>query len=489
MKIGIGGPPLAMITPTPVTPAPRPDPLTTASSFEEIYRRIQGSTDNWHTLWADAVEMDYGPNGFIGPPQIRRNQVWISQPWYGLLLIGDSNGGLSQAWRMVSDQVYSLDLETGKRSLSNSGSMGFAEVVGSLIYPSRFQYPAEGKIENLSIERIAGRQSLAFDWYYDNPYDPSSQLYHLGRFWVDTSSGVITRMQQFIQGDSELPLKDIFIVQIAFEVNFSNALFDQHQPFPTKFASDYRGTPEPPEATFSISPEVMLAGRAPLPRITPPAGFDPSRSPLAFEWSDTSARDSDQGTQADLFAGDYYLGRVEFVHPDNSVMCDRSPDGEWLAYSEWLPGSGGTAPLRWFGLSDLEKVYQVLPRLGAYDFAFSPDGRRLALIACENGVIRDCWLYLVDTRTMEARKILDLYSGESLAWKPAGEQLALLGILKNSPVTRSEAVAVEVESGDVVYRDQMDWTTNSPPADAPVHDWGVEFPAWRLGLEKCEAAS
>jgi DNA-directed RNA polymerase specialized sigma24 family protein len=496
VMIGIGAPPLAMITPTPVTPAPSLEPLTTESSYQEILQRVDESKSNWHTLWADAVEIDYGPNGFIGPPQIKRNQVWISQPWYSLLLIGDSNERVSQAWRRVSDKVYSGDLETGKRTLSNSGTLGFAEVVNGMLYPDRYifgpvdrsRFPPEGEMENLGAEQIAGRQSLAFDWYYDNPYDQSSQPYHLGRFWVDTSTGVITRWQQFIQGHPELLLKDIVILDIAFDVDFSNALFDQHQSFPTKFALDYRGTPEPPGATFSIPPELVLTGRTPLPKISPPPGFDPSQSPLTFEWSDTSALDSDRSTQADLFAGDYYLGRIEFVHPDNSVLCDRSPDGAWLAYSEWLAGSQGTTPLRWFNLSNLEEMYQAFSRLDIYDLAFSPDGRRLAVVACEIEVTRDCRLYLFDTRTTEAAKILDLTVGEGLAWKPDGEQIAFLGILKDSGVTQQEVVVVAVRSGEVVYRGQMDWTTNSPPADAPTHDWGVEFPARRQGLEKCEAA-
>lgn len=254
VMIGIGGPPPAMITPTPVKPAPLPEALTSESTFEAVFQRIQQSRKNWSTLWADAVEMDYGPNGFASPPEVKRYQVWISQPSYDQVLVGDLNGRLSWAWRRVSENVYALDFEREKRSLSSSyaGPVGFTAEIGNMLYPQRHRYPAQGKMTVQGIEQIAGRESLVLDWHYDDPNDQSGQTGYMGRYWVDTSTGVILRRQQFVQGNPELLLKDIVMLEIAFDVNFSNAVFDQNEPFPANFASDYRGTPEAPEATVSI---------------------------------------------------------------------------------------------------------------------------------------------------------------------------------------------------------------------------------------------
>ena len=245
VMIGIGVPPLSLITPTPVTPAPRPHPLTRESSFEEVYRRIRESRKNWHTLWADAVEMNYSSNGPVDWPHGKRFQVWISQPGYDQVLIGDLNGQIFRTWRRVSERGYPLSFEKGKRSLSNLDSLGIVEVGGSMLNPDRYRYPSDGRMAYLSVEQIAGRQSLVFDWYAEPPADQSGQESYLGRFWVDTITGVILRWQQFVQDNRELLLKDLTVIDIVFDVDFPKELYDKNQPVQTRFASDYQGNPEP----------------------------------------------------------------------------------------------------------------------------------------------------------------------------------------------------------------------------------------------------
>jgi hypothetical protein len=245
VMIGIGVPPLSLITPTPVTPAPTPPPLTTESSNEEVYRRVRESRKNWHTLWADVVEMNYSSNGPVDGPHGRRYQVWISQPGYDQVLMGDLNGQIFRTWRRVSERGYPLNFEKGKRSLSNLDSLGIVEVGGSMLNPDRYQYPSDGQMAYLRVEEIAGRQSLVFDWYTENPADQSGQESYLGRFWVDTITGVILRWQQFVQDNRELLLKDLTVIDIVFDVDFPKELYDKNQPVQTRFASDYQGNPEP----------------------------------------------------------------------------------------------------------------------------------------------------------------------------------------------------------------------------------------------------
>jgi hypothetical protein len=254
VMIGMGGPPVAMVTPTPVTPAPLPEALSSTSTFEKVFKRIRESRKNWSTLWADAIEMNYGPNGFASPPEVKRYQVWVSQPSYDQVLVGNLNGELSSVWRRVSENVFAVDFERGKRSLltTYAGPLGFTAELGNMLYPERHRYPAEGKMTVLGIEQVAGRESLVLDWHYDDPNDQSERTGYMGRYWVDMITGVVLRWQQFVRGNPELLLKDIRVFDIDFDVNFSNALFDQNQPFPTRFASDYRGTPEAPEATVVI---------------------------------------------------------------------------------------------------------------------------------------------------------------------------------------------------------------------------------------------
>lgn len=125
--------------------------------------------------------------------------------------------------------------------------------------------------------------------------------------------------------------------------------------------------------------------------------------------------------------------------------------------------------------------------MSADDFAFSPDGSKLALIACDGEAIKDCWLYIVDTTNGEAEKILDLYSGHSPAWSPDGSQVALDGIRKGAAATGREIIVVDVKSGEVFYTGQPDRQTNSAPPDSPISAWGVQFPIRRAGLESCTA--
>jgi hypothetical protein len=114
-----------------------------------------------------------------------------------------------------------------------------------MLNPDRYQYPSDGQMAYLRVEEIAGRQSLVFDWYTENPADQSGQESYLGRFWVDTITGVILRWQQFVQDNREILLKDLTVIDIVFDVDFPKELYDKNQPVQTRFASDYQGNPEP----------------------------------------------------------------------------------------------------------------------------------------------------------------------------------------------------------------------------------------------------
>jgi hypothetical protein len=59
------------------------EPLKMTSSVDEIIKRMKISSSLWDRLWVEAVIMDYGPLGYIGPPQMYYNRVLIKKTEFG----------------------------------------------------------------------------------------------------------------------------------------------------------------------------------------------------------------------------------------------------------------------------------------------------------------------------------------------------------------------------------------------------------------------
>jgi hypothetical protein len=407
VMLGLGGVPLAHITPTPVTPAPLPEPLTTASQPVEVFQRIFESERYWYTLWVEAEAIDYEPPGSTGQPEVKRLQAWISRPFFSLALLGDPDGSVERVALTNSGRTYNLDTITGERNFTTSYALVLMQL-DELIQQSFSNFDTGSEQEIRGIEQVAGREALVLDWFWpETSPDGQTERVRRGSYWVDTRTGVILRSQRFGQDPEagEFLVSETIIKEIAFDVDLKNALFDPYLPLPSRFAQNEPGDPHPGEQPLSNSIRVGLTGRE-LPRKAQPARFSPERSRLTFQWTFGSAFDNDQSTLTDIFAGRFYLGSIDMGDPDR-LICARSPDGRKIAFSEWLEGPGaGAAPLRWLDLNDLNQIYEPMPTVRARVLAFSPDSGRLALLGSEG--VNDLGLYLLDLASGDWQRIQDL---------------------------------------------------------------------------------
>jgi hypothetical protein len=100
---------------------------------------------------------------------------------------------------------------------------------------------------------------------------------------------------------------------------------------------------------------------------------------------------------------------LEFGNPFG-LRCDRSPDGQWLAFmpgGHWLEFSQSwpEAELRWINLSEVENLHrpaQPLETNSTSDFAFSPDSRQLAIAGMTRFAVG--WPFFVDVATGESMR-------------------------------------------------------------------------------------
>lgn len=481
--IGFGSPPLSLITPTPITPIPLPIPLTVHSSQEDIRTRLLNSHRNWHTLWADALTIDYGPLGYVGPAAIYRSQVWISQPLYTLLLCGDASGHPERVSLTVAGRVTDLDIRTGQRSYNRNGGL-FDTDLQELLLPDSYRYPPESIFEVIGTDYVARRFALMVDHFrIDRTFIDSNQSEiksRLGRYWVDVLTGIVLRKQEFDSSNPNLLIKEIVIKELTLDANIPNRLFDPYQPLITQFAMDFRGEPDLSETSSKTTTGSPSLGRAPLPHVTPPPDFDPSLSQLTFQY--THLKDiGDSTTRADLFADRFYLGNIPFADP-RRINCVRSLNGNLIAFSEWLEQPPyGASSAKWFDLRTPTKVHDPQPGLSTSQFAFSPDSQNLALIACDKA--SSCGIYILNLHTNEAHKILPIQYGYGISWSPDGMLIAFVGAVQENAEAR--VMIIEAQSGKVIYTGGFDWFTNSPAPDTPTNQWNILFPNQNFGLDAC----
>jgi hypothetical protein len=136
-----------------------------------------------------------------------------------------------------------------------------------------------GTFKTIKYERIAGRRTLAIDWM--NPEGERE-----ARIWLDVQTGLVLRLQKFGRPDYQTITYESIVTDIAY-----------NQPEPPPRLSEALKLKEPGthtewesfsavKATPSPTPTIALP-LASHPSIYPepaPANFDPSRSPLVFQF-------------------------------------------------------------------------------------------------------------------------------------------------------------------------------------------------------------
>lgn len=472
---------------TPVTPAPAAEPLTRNSDSQTIMQRLKESNTLWNTLWMEAQVVEYGPESYIGPEKSYHAQIWISQPEQSLEFFG-SLGQDPNSLHVVSDgqSLYMnplLELSISGDWDSTTGSLIHNDYLRNLIYPADSGWLDDNdSIRIINSEQVSGRNTIQIEWINSNGR-------HQRRVWIDTHTGIILRVQEFGGGDNETVVSEIFVTQIAFDVNSP----------PAKLGESFRlerspegGVEEDADVERIITPTPTMAikteKRPSMPIDPAPPNFDPANSQLIFQFPGPREIVDQQGgtadTPAELFADGYYLGEFKFGLPW-LLRCDRSPDGQRIAFNTDTDGTTIPDPsVRWFNLVYPDIVYQPLPELHATQFSFAPESRRLAVFGYGEQEV-DSGIYIVNIGTGEKTLLIQLVDASSLIWSPDGEYISVLGTDPESGI--AEVMVIHVNTGLVTHRIEEQYFDDAAAAQWPTSEWGTTFPVEMGSMDECAA--
>jgi hypothetical protein len=467
-------------------------PLTKNSNQEEIRQRVMQSRDHWLTLWAEGLVVQYGPSGYVGEPEIRRQQIWIIQPFFNYLLDGENGGEVDYIYTSIGGLVNLLNLRTGDEVSSNeSERIHFLPDLQQMLLSSEYRENLIGDLDIIGLDSIAGREVLVFDWISEPgpklglENEGNSPRTHQGRYWVDTIFGLILRIQRFNGNDPTQLFEETFVTKIKINVPIPDHIFGHSQPSQMDFAQDHQGNRGTRAAPVPGYINIPQTSRSLIRHKSPPSNFAVQESNLTFQWTSLESFNPLLGTRIDLFGDGYFLGNIEFPDP-RQIHCIRSPDGNLIAYFGWseeLPLK--YSPVGWINLQNILQVNQPLSELVPYDFAFSPDNQQLAVYGCLQEGDQECGIYLVDITSGETIHLTTVEVGSGLIWKPDSSALAIQGSFLRPGMKRG--LVFDAETGVVLHDGPFDWEGFWVTPDSPLHDWGVPYPPIRGGLELCSS--
>jgi DNA-directed RNA polymerase specialized sigma24 family protein len=469
-------------TPTPVVPTPEVEPRSTPSSSMEIMAALSRRNFSWQTLWMDAEILDYGPAGFVGPPEITRNQLWLSQSQF-LDLVGSTDGVPDVVFLRNQESLYAAQPSIGQvwfSKMQSPSSISLLEGKLSGLFDAIFfrSQDIKGNLRITGNDVIVGREA----WRVDQT-DTDGNL--LTRFWMDTRTGFILDSQTFGGQDHQTLLSEVRVKSISFDVDFPDqSMFDPNLPWRGGYAGDYTGGPQA-DTLLSSSP-VPALGHEPLQYIPALNGFDPGAYPLTFQYpSDYLAGEA--GPRVDVFAGMYYLGKISFGNP-RTMICSRSTDGDWFAFvSQPSRNPGPGTQLHLINLRTLNQITPDLPGpLSVTQFAISPDHRKLAFFGYDSQ-FDPGGLYLMNLDTGETSKLLTMTNARSLVWSPDGNFLGLIGLHENQ--VQEDVIVLDVRDSTIKFTQPFVGNAGMTGVQAgdnwPMKNWGAEFPVSMESLGDC----
>ena len=467
---------------TRVVPALQYQPLEAPYAEDEIRQQLNNKQRLFHTIWMDAVYLDYGPRAYIGPPRAYRAQVWSSQE-QSLVLAGLTDGSLEEVLLVVRDQMYLAKpalkqpwfVEWDGQEPGGSQMLETLDPVFYTILEGEFVQPDQS-LQAVGREQVAGRSTLLVEVF-------NAQGQRTDRLWLDDRTGLVLRRQAYGGFEYQELQSEILVNAIAYDVDFPQELFEASLPWRGGFALDYQGEPLPANEQDLLLAQLGLRPRLPLNG--PPEGYDPARSRLTFQFPERYDVFY-MAAQVDLFAEDYFLG-VALVGNPWEMICQRSPDGLRLAYvsrpaEEYSWGSA----LHWLSLAGSPDFYRTpLDEIAVTQFVFSPDSRSLAVFGYQ-GARGQGNLYAVNLDTYAARPVLQLADAKSLVWSPDGVYVGM--IVRFDPASYYEhVIVVDMQTGEITYSSSIDFESNATQ-EWPMVEWGVEFPVEMPGLDGCAGA-
>ncbi len=262
------------VTETPV-PKTKSTPLNIASTSDQIKAALQQSATGWDRLWLDGITIQYGTSGDAGPPLIRRDQVWVSQPYDSLIITGLPKHGADQIWLSRNGKVFDVNPRTGDPILYDYHSdhlpvySGFAEFIfpdPGIIASNTYQPVAE--------EKHAGRPALIVE-EFNSTGAKTSQL------WIDKVIGNVLRRIRFAADESTIT-QDRILLSIDYDVEIPNRIFNRNQLL-TNFVGDHLGRFES-SILHSLAGLDLVTMDALNGFVSAPPIFESADTELLFKW-------------------------------------------------------------------------------------------------------------------------------------------------------------------------------------------------------------
>lgn len=461
--------------------------LNQQSSSSAIMQRIRKSGSSWRSLRADFWMTYYGVPGYLGRPSQYEFRMWVRKPGQMRWLAFYLDRSVSFAEFMDGNRYYGINPMTNEVFLTHVSQNEIDPM--NRLYPeyTGIENIRDGELKVLGAEKVAGRDALVVDWF-------SAGGQRAYRLWVDSWMGIILAWRGY-GADGESPAIDMTMASLQINGTIDDQVFD-----PSKGVfinnSDIPGVQTGP-LLFTSS---LQWGPMPAPRTImqpPPPGFDPAESQLAIQWPWDNhilspQQDPELKNQIKVFAGNYYLGLLDFrVQSAYFLNCTRSPDGRLVAISlntgTDLPGNH----LYWFPADWPGRLIMLnsgspnsLSMIGA--MAFSPDSHRLAFSGCVSQTTT-CGLYIRDLFSPRADSLVNITgSALLLSWSPDGKRIAFVTPPGGSAGS-SQLSIFSVDGLNQLYSSPFDMITLQPPADAPLQGWKIDFSSIAYGGRGCAA--
>jgi len=239
--------------------------LSLDSSSGQIQQAMLYSTSYWKSIWVDGTVTWYDTTGSNQPPTVYHEQVWIepSVPRFRTLL-GNGNEPANKFTASDGSSIIDIDLKSGQsqvRSLPTFAKdpttitqtlWGQIGTPMSEILLSMSNAISDGTFKTISMDEVAGRQTLVVEWTRDGISLPQ------WRMWLDTQTAVILKLQEFGKGGGADLQSERVVNKVSFDDIFPDTMFNGQgaslPQFSDKFGVPLVLTQTVPPAEFGSDP-------------------------------------------------------------------------------------------------------------------------------------------------------------------------------------------------------------------------------------------